>query len=229
MKHRIISLLKWYTLSLLFFFFTIFIITFYIKNIGDREKVITHFPKIALKNQFGQLKTIDDYKGKLILIDFWFSGCEPCLEEMKFFPELLKKHDDLVILSMSVDSPKWTQSLLNQKRKPWDFLEEKKLNWTFYNVNKENLNSFKVNSFPTYFIIDKNGTLLGSPKSGLYAVENKLGSIFTANLSFKKYISTCSKKDIIKIFRLYTILFILFSLIYVIVKYFKRNKSKNSH
>ncbi|ESU19831.1 hypothetical protein FEDK69T_30870 [Flavobacterium enshiense DK69] len=229
MKHQILNLLKWYTLCLLFFFFTIFIITFHIKNIGDREKVITHFPKIALKNQFGQLKTIDDYKGKLILVDFWFSGCEPCLEEMKFFPELLKKHDDLVILSMSVDSPKWTQSLLIHKRKPWDFLETKKLNWTFSNINNENLKSFKVNGFPAYFIIDKDGTLLSSPKSGLYAVESKLGNIFTTNLSFEKYFNSYSKKDILKIFRLYTILYILFSLIYASIKYFKRNKYKTSH
>ncbi|UFH34930.1 TlpA family protein disulfide reductase [Flavobacterium acetivorans] len=229
MKHRIIFFLKLYSISLLLFFLAIFIITFYIKNVGDREKVITHFPKIALKNQFGQLKTIDDYKGKLILVDFWFSGCKPCLEEMKFFPQLLKKHDDLVILSMSVDSPMWTQSLLTEKRKPWDFLEAKNNNWTFYNINNENLKFFKVSSFPTYFIIDKKGALLGSPKSGLYAVENKLGNIFTANLSVEKHFSAYSKKEILKVFRLYTVLFFFFTLIYVIVKYFKRYKSKTMH
>lgn len=229
MKHRIIFFLKLYSISLLLFFLAIFIITFYIKNVGDREKVITHFPKIALKNQFGQLKTIDDYKGKLILVDFWFSGCKPCLEEMKFFPQLLKKHDDLVILSMSVDSPMWTQCLLTEKRKPWDFLEAKNNNWTFYNINNENLKFFKVSSFPTYFIIDKKGALLGSPKSGLYAVENKLGNIFTANLSVEKHFSAYSKKEILKVFRLYTVLFFFFTLIYVIVKYFKRYKSKTMH
>jgi peroxiredoxin len=229
MKHQIIIHLKRYFLCLLFFFLTIFIITFYNQNIGDREKLITNFPKIALKNQFGELKTIDDYKGKLILVDFWFSSCEPCLEEMKFYPELLKKHKELVILSISVDSQKWTQNLLNQKRKPWGFLEDKKLSWTFYNINNKNLQSYKVKEFPTYFIIDKNGTLLSSPKSGLYAVESQLGNIVTTKLSFEKYFNSFSKKDIFKIFRLYSILYILFILFNLSIKYLKRKKYKTSH
>jgi peroxiredoxin len=229
MKHQIINHLKRYILSLLFFFLTIFIITFYIQNIGDREQLITNFPKITLKNQFGELKTIDDYKGKFILVDFWFSGCEACLEEMKFYPELLKKHKDLVILSISVDSQKRTQNLLNQKIKPWEFLEDKKLSWTFYNINNKNLQSFKVKEFPTYFIIDKKGTLLGSPKSGLYAVESKLGNILTTKLSFEKYFHSFSRKDIFKIFRLYTILYILIILFNLLIKYLKRKKYKTSH
>ncbi|HMP32526.1 MAG TPA: TlpA disulfide reductase family protein [Saprospiraceae bacterium] len=226
MKHQIINHLRWYILSLLSFFLTIFILTFYVKNVGDREKVIVDFPRIALKNQFGELKTIDDYKGKLILVDFWFSGCEPCLEEMKFYPKLLKKHNDLVILSISVDPQKLTQTLLNQKRKSWEFLEDKNLSWIFYNISNKNLQSFKVKEFPTYFIIDKNGTLLSSPKSGLYAVESKLGNIFTANLSFEKYFNSYSKQDILKLFRLYTVLYILFAIFHISIKYLNRKKVK---
>ncbi len=90
MKHRILTIVKWYTLSLFLFCFAIFVINFYYKNVGDTETAITDFPKIPLANQFGELKTVDDYKGKLVLVDFWFAACEPCLEEMKFYPELLK-------------------------------------------------------------------------------------------------------------------------------------------
>ena len=224
MKFQIIKHLKCYILCLLFFFLTIFIIIFCIKNIGHTEKKYINFPKISLKNQFGEFKTIDDYKGKLILVHFWFSGCEPCLEEMKFYPELLKKHNDLVILSMSVDSQKWTQNLLKQKSKPWEFLDDKKNSWTFYNINNKNLESFKISEFPTYFLIDKDGTLLSSPKSGLYAVESKFGNIFTTYLSFEKYFNSFSKTEILKLLRIYTILYILFSLVNYILKYLRQNK-----
>ena len=56
----------------------------------------------------------------MLLVDFWFQGCQPCLEEMKYFPVLLKKdHNDLAI---SIDPKAATKKLLEQKPKPWDFL-----------------------------------------------------------------------------------------------------------
>jgi peroxiredoxin len=99
----------------------------------DKLESELKIPQITLENQFEELKSFSDYKGKVLLVDFWFQGCKPCLEEMKFFPELLKKYDsELAIMSISIDPKERTEYLLEQKPKPWNFLVSDNKNWTFY-------------------------------------------------------------------------------------------------
>ncbi len=59
----------------------------------------------ALKDFAGKTANLSDYKGKLILLNFWASWCKPCLEEL---PSLLKlaegmKGREFVVLAVSVD------------------------------------------------------------------------------------------------------------------------------
>jgi len=211
-------------LIMLFLLFTLF----YYKNIANQKNALTEkngineFPKISLKNQFGELKTINDYKGKIILIDFWFAGCPSCLREMKYFPKLLQKyHDKLVILSYSVDSEEITKKILDFKQKPWDFIISENPNWTFYNVNlreKNNLKNFlKIESFPAHFIINEKGKFIDSPKNIIYGVESKLSGFLSMNLTIDK-IEKDYKEIFFKYFLLFNIGVLLILIIQLIIK-----------
>ena len=217
-----------YIVLYLFGLIFLFAFWFYYKDTRNQKNALTaknelnEFPIIKLKNQFGDLKSIDDYKGKLILIDFWFAGCPPCLEEMKYFPALLTKYKDkLVILSYSIDSEEITKKLLETKRKPWDFLVTDNPNWTFYNINIQQENNLKdklkITSFPAHFIIDQNGKFLGSPKNAVYGIESKLGSIFKMNVTFERLIAEY-KLPFLKIFLIYNLV--------VLVSIFIKSKIK---
>ena len=160
----------------------------FLTNINDIN-TDNGIPNFKLENQFGELKSFSDYKGKVLLVDFWFQGCQPCLEEMKFFPELLKKYDsELAIMSISIDSKEAIEYLLEKKPKPWNFLISDNKNWTFYYDNRKD-NSFVkelgVASYPTYLLFDKNGELISTPFSGIAGVENELSGIFGLDLTFK--------------------------------------------
>lgn len=194
----------------------------------DSDQII---PKFALENQFNENKSITDFKGKVLLVDFWFAGCKPCLEEMKFFPRLLEKYNsELSIMSISIDSKEFTNQILETKPKPWNFLVSDNPNWTFYNDNRKE-NSFvkelKVSEYPTYLLFNKEGELISSPFSGVTAVENELSGIFGLNLTYESQKDNLKKLPALIISYTILVLLILFTqfLIYVIKRIFRKENT----
>ena len=65
-------------------------------------------PAWTLKNLDGKDVSFSEFKGKVVVIDFWATWCGPCLSEIPGYIELQKKYgkDGLVIVGMSMDSIK---------------------------------------------------------------------------------------------------------------------------
>ncbi len=61
----------------------------------------------TLKDMNGKPVSLADYKGKVILLNFWATWCPPCKLEIPAFVELEKQYRDkgLVILGVSIDDP----------------------------------------------------------------------------------------------------------------------------
>jgi peroxiredoxin len=55
----------------------------------------------------GKTARLSDYTGKVVLIDFWSTTCDPCLAEMPHLVELYKKNKEkgFVVLAVSLDGP----------------------------------------------------------------------------------------------------------------------------
>jgi peroxiredoxin len=64
-------------------------------------------PDFTLPALDGKSIRLSDYKGKIVLIDFWSTTCDPCMVEMPHLVELYKKHKDkgFVVLAISLDGP----------------------------------------------------------------------------------------------------------------------------
>ena len=64
-------------------------------------------PDFTLKTLSGGEVTLSDLKGKVVLVDFWSTTCDPCLAEM---PELVKLYEEkksqgFEILAVTIDGP----------------------------------------------------------------------------------------------------------------------------
>lgn len=64
-------------------------------------------PDFTLRALDGSTVHLSDYRGKVVLIDFWSTTCDPCLAEMPHLVDLYKKHKDggFVVLAVSLDGP----------------------------------------------------------------------------------------------------------------------------
>ncbi|MBS7254942.1 TlpA family protein disulfide reductase [Flavobacterium branchiicola] len=128
------------------------------KELSDIKIKVNHkFPEIVLKNidLIPELVLIPE--AEYTLIDFWFSRCLPCLQEIPKWVDLYQRFgtDGLNIIGISTDKTenieKYWQKRIIEKQIPWkNYLDE---NAVF--ASKE-----KIFSFPTNYLLNSKGEII---------------------------------------------------------------------
>jgi thiol-disulfide isomerase/thioredoxin len=72
---------------------------------GDNPKTDLPEPELTLKDLDGKNVSLSDYKGKVVLVNFWATWCEPCRVEIPWLIEMQKKYGDkgFVLLGIALD------------------------------------------------------------------------------------------------------------------------------
>jgi len=112
-------------------------------------------PPFSLTTLDGQRISMDDLKGKVVLLDFWATWCGPCREALPHMKDLAKKFNGqpLVILSVSLDEDE-------QKWK--EFVAKNGMAWAQYRdggFDGPIAQIFAVTAIPHTFTVDVNGVL----------------------------------------------------------------------
>jgi len=113
-----------------------------------------------LKGLDGAKLKIEDYKGKVVLVNLWATWCGPCKGEMPHLVELQNTHKEkgFEILGLDTDEN-------DTEAKVKDFAAEMKLNYTLGWLDEKTYGDFlKISKFPGIpqsFLINREGQLLG--------------------------------------------------------------------
>lgn len=112
-------------------------------------------PAFAVTTLDGQHISLDDLQGKVVLIDFWATWCEPCREALPHLRDTAKKFEGqpLVILSVSLDSDdkKWKEYIANNGM-TWLHYRDGGFTGTISKL-------YGVTAIPHTFTIDTDGVL----------------------------------------------------------------------
>jgi len=119
---------------------------------GDRA------PEFSLSDIDGNRVTLDQFRGKTVVIAFWSTWCSRCEEELAFLRDTFSRRSDVAVLLVNQDSDKGASQAM--KNRIWAIRE--KLGITFPILVDERLHlweAYGINALPTSVVIDGEGRI----------------------------------------------------------------------
>ena len=130
-------------------------------------------PEISYPDEKGLFHNFNEYKGKILLVDFWASWCGPCRAAVPKVKELYNKYktEGFDVLSISIDDSKsaWLKAL-NEEKMPWKQLLSPDKNIT--------MEKFLFSGIPTLYLIDQSGKIITSFTGFTPEAQEKVKSLF---------------------------------------------------
>jgi len=112
-------------------------------------------PNFSLPGLDGQMVSLADYRGKVVLLNIWATWCPPCVEEMPSMEKLYQElnGDGFEILAVSID-----ESGVQDVR---PFMQKHKLSFPVLMDPEGTIKGlYRTTGVPESFVIDKDGTLV---------------------------------------------------------------------
>ena len=108
------------------------------------------FPEFDLKTLSGEYFKLEQLKGKPTMINFWFTTCAPCIDEMPALNQIAERYKNEVnFIAITYESDKEVENFL--KKNPFNFQ---------HLVNGQDLiDSLGITAFPGNLFLDKEGIL----------------------------------------------------------------------
>ena len=110
-------------------------------------------PDVSMTTADGEYITLEDLRGKVVLLDFWGTWCPPCVASVPDLRDLHKRfanEPQFKMVSVSFNEP--------DEAKLRGFIEKNQMNWTHYNDRDRHVaRIFDVHSYPTYILLDAEG------------------------------------------------------------------------
>jgi peroxiredoxin len=132
-------------------------------------------PLFTLNNTNGKPISLADLKGKIVLIDFWASWCEPCRAESPNLKIQYKLYKDkgFEIISVSVDNDRksWLKAISDDAL-PWIQVSDLKA------FKSEAVRSYGIGGVPSFFLIDRDGKIIANTNLQGASLNKKLAEIF---------------------------------------------------
>ncbi|MCH2598143.1 MAG: TlpA family protein disulfide reductase [Pirellulales bacterium] len=108
----------------------------------------------------GDVVDLKDYKGSVVVVNFWATYCPYCLEDIEHLKELNEelRHDDFQIVGVSSDLREELDAFFTQKPDlPWP---------TYFGEDAFKLGTaYKVDSIPRVMLLDRDGKIVAAARA----------------------------------------------------------------
>ena len=110
-------------------------------------------PDFALKSSTGENLRLSEYRGDVVMVNFWATWCGPCRQEMPLLDELYNRYQRVGfnLLGVNID---------DDSRRAMAMVEELGVNFpVLFDARKEVSELYEVEAMPVTVIIDRQGTV----------------------------------------------------------------------
>lgn len=132
---------------------TLFFLFFWAITTNGIAQKITDFEATTIT---GEKIKFSELKGKIVVVNFWFKACKPCLMEIPYLQKLTEKYKDknVVFLALCTDSE---ETLKN-------FLTTEKFEYKHIANARSIAQQWGVQGYPTNIVIDEKGNIVLNEK-----------------------------------------------------------------
>ncbi len=112
-------------------------------------------PDIMLADLSGSMHSLSDYKGRVVIINFWATWCPPCKEQLKLFQRFFDRYekDGLMVFALSLDSPDLSE------------VQQMGITYPVFEASKRIRELYgNINTVPATFVVGKEGWIVEKTK-----------------------------------------------------------------
>jgi thiol-disulfide isomerase/thioredoxin len=109
-------------------------------------------PDWQLSDAEGNAHSLSEYRGKVVIMDFWATWCGPCAEVMPRMQKLHEKYADRGVVVFGVNS--W------EKSDPVALMQKKRFGYKLLLKGEEIAAAYKITILPVVYIIGDDGTII---------------------------------------------------------------------
>ena len=130
-------------------FFTVFAAT----SLASSGMIGKQAPDFALKSSTGQNLRLSEYRGEVVMINFWATWCGPCRQEMPLLDDLYNRYERVgfQLLGVNID---------DDSNRAMAMMRELGVNFpVLFDASKDVSKLYEVNAMPVTVILDREGNV----------------------------------------------------------------------
>lgn len=133
-------------------------------------------PNWTLPSLTNENISLSSLKGQLVLIDFFYKGCYPCMQAIPGLQALHEKYKDKGLHVIGIDPyDKIEDGIV-------EFLAKRGVTYTILAGGKDVLKDYRISGYPTMYLIDRNGKVIFSNVGYGKTTEERLENVIKDNL-----------------------------------------------
>lgn len=118
---------------------------------NPRRSREAYAPDFSITTSDGEYITLEDLRGKVVLLDFWATWCAPCVASVPALRALHKRYEKEAVVMIAISSDSEVEA--------WrTFIAKNQMVWPQYRDRDHKVQrAFEVRAYPTYIVIDHEG------------------------------------------------------------------------